>query len=818
MALVGDLRYGVRQFARAPGFTVAALAALALGMGASTAIFSVVDAVLLKALPFREPGRLVVIWEKNPPINKRFHLRDGSPVAPVNFQSWQQQSGSLEAMAAIQDTRLNLSGGPGTGEAEEIKVEMVSPNLFRTLGIQPALGRAFSADEGQAGRAGVALLSHALWTQRFGADPAIAGKSILLGGRSYSVIGVMPAGFAVIEAGCGVWTPLALDFNDPRVSRRRNLQVIARLKDGIGMEQARQEMEIIGARLEQADPALNAGFRPSLIPLREQVVGDVQRPLLVLAGAVGLLLLIACVNVANLQLTRGTARQKEIAVRMAMGAGRGRVVRQLLTESLVLSLAGGMLGTILAAGGVAVLARLGAGNLPRLANAAPDWRMFLFVLAVSVATGIGFGTVPALQISGGRVGAALNQVSRGSAVSRSARRARNALVVCEIGLAVTVLIGAGLLVRSFIGLRRLDPGFRPEGVLAIRLPLSGGRNMGPDRRIAFVGQVAERLAALPGVESAGAVNTLPLTGLDVGTMFAIAGMPAPPSDQRPQALVRSVTPAYFRTMGIPLVGGRAFTAGDTAQSPVVAIVDRSFARRWWPEGAGVAIGRRITLDFANARVAEIVGVVGDVRPDKLEPEKLAGENWPTIYIPYPQGPFPTMQLVVRAAGSPLALAPSVEREVHRLDPDQLLADVQPMEGVVDGAMAAGRFSMSVMGAFAAIAFVLAAVGIFGVISYDVNQRKHEIGIRLALGATRGDLLRLILGEGAQLAGIGIAAGVAGALLLTPKMEDMLYGVKAADPVTFVAIPLLLGAVALAATYVPSRQAASLEPVNALRHE
>ncbi|MBZ5617936.1 MAG: ABC transporter permease [Acidobacteriia bacterium] len=803
-----DLQYGARLLWKARGSSAIALLALGLGMGATTAIFSVVDAVLLRPLPFREPDRVLVVWEKNPAQNK-FRLS----VAPGNFREWQQQSRSLEGMAALQDIHINLTGGPnGHVDPEELRAERVSAEMFPLLGVQPAIGRAFRAEEDQPGHTYYALLSHRLWERRFGADRSIPGKTIRLRDQNYTVLGVLPAGFSLLDPAVDVWLPLGLNANDARTAGLRNLMVVARLKAGVGIDQARTEMETIGSGLERSNPELNTGWRPSLFPFRDELVGKAHQALLVLLGAVGFLLLMACTNVANLLLARGATRRKEIAIRNALGASRGRILAQLFSESLLLALAGGAFGLVLARGVVGVLVWLGSESIPRLADARLDARLFLFALGISVATGILFGMAPAIQVSGGNLNAALTEGGRGGTTGQRGRLMRSTLVVLEVALSVVVLIGAGLLIRSFVRLRQTDPGFQPSGLLTFRLLLGGSRNASPDRRISFVQQVGDRMAVLPGVRAVGGVNWLPLTGLGGGTTFTIEGRNAPPPAQRPVGLVRSVTPSYFRAMGIPLIAGREFTANDTSQLPPVVVVNQTLARRFWPQGQPVG-GRLFLWDVANGRVAEIVGVVGDVKQDRVE-----NEDWPTIYGPYPQLPYVTMVLVVRTAGSPLALASTVEREVHQLDPDQPVADVRSMETLVDQSIAESRFNAVLLGILAAIAFVLAAVGIYGVVSYDVSERTHEIGLRMALGAQSRDVLQLILGQGARLAAFGIASGLAAALALTRLMATMLYGVKATDAYTFAAISLLLGAVALAACYLPSRRAMALDPVTALRHE
>jgi putative ABC transport system permease protein len=805
--LVGDLRRGVRLWWKARGLAALALVALALGIGATTAIFSVVNAVLLQPLPFREAGQLLVIWEKNAPQQK-----DELFVAGVNFDEWRRRSHTMAAMAAIQDVHVNLTGGPnGHLDAEEVKAERVSASLFPLLGVQPVLGRGFLAEEDSPARADVALLSYELWQRRFGADPSIAGKAVRLRGLSYTVVGIMPPGFSILEPGVDVWIPLGLNLNNPREMDGRYLKVIARLKRGVGFERALAEFASLGGSLESAYPAVDSGYRPDLRPLTEQLVGRTRQSLLVLLAAVGLLLAIACANVANLLLARGATRRKEIAVRAALGASRLRITMQLLAESVLLALAGGALGAVLAAGAVSLVARLGPANIPRLAQIHADWRLLLFAVVISVLTGILFGMAPALQISGGNLNAALLESGRGGTVGRSGRALRSGLVVLEIALALVVLIGATLLARSFNRLRSVSPGFDPSNLLTFRLPLAGGSNAAPPRRVAFLHDVLPRLAALPGVRGVGACNGLPLTGLGLGVMFTVADRPAPPADQRPVALARSVTPGYFRVMGIPLVAGRTFTDADNNQSPAVAVIDQTLARRFWPTAS--PLGGRLALDSVPPQVAEVVGVVAGVKQESVQ-----AEEWPTIYSPYDQVPTPAPNIVIRTGGAPLPLAVSAQAEVRRLDPDQPVADVRTGDEIVSRAVAGPRFSTLLLGLFGIIAFVLTAVGIYGVVSYDVGERVQELGIRMALGAQKADVLRLILGHAVRLAALGIALGLAGALVLTRLMASMLFDVHAHDFGTYAAAAAGLALVALAASYMPARRAMGLDPIKALRHQ
>jgi putative ABC transport system permease protein len=803
-SVVRDLRHGARLLWNAPAFTVVALVTLGLGMGASTAIFSVVDAVLLKPLPFRDPARLLVVWEKNAAQHK-FKLF----VPGANFAEWQRQSRTFESMAAFRDAFLNLTGGPnGRIDPEEIRVERVSASMFPMLGAKVALGRVFRDEEDQPDRGNYALLSHRLWERRFASDPGILGKAILVSGRSLTVVGVFQPGFFVMDPTVDLWMPLALNPND-LVGRNRFLTVIARMRPGVSFAQARSEMDVLGDNLEKSNPSLNTGWRPSLFLLEDELLGSVRRTLTILMGAVGFLLLMACANVANLLLTRGAIRRKEIAIRTALGATRGRIVIQMLAESIKLALAGGTLGILLARGGIALLQRLGPQSIPRMDEARLDLRLFLFVFVVSLATGALFGIAPVIQLSGAHVSTALGEGGRGGTVGRRGGMARNALVIAEVALAVVVLIGAGLLIRSFIRLRTADAGFQPSGVLTFRLSLAGTRNAATERRVAFVQQVIDRLGALPGVRSAAAVSTLPLTGLWDGQPFWVEGRPMPSPDQQPIALTRGVTPSYFGAMGIPLISGRTFTGADTVQAPRVFVVNQPLARLLWPNQE--AVGKRLLM--AAGRTIEIVGVVADVKQDQIE-----GEPRPTIYAPYPQAPYTTMSIVVKVAGEPLSLASAVAREVHQMDPDQPVTDVRTMESVVGRAVAGARFNAVLLGVFGVIAFVLASVGIYGVIACVVTERTHEIGIRVALGAQSGDVLKLVVGHGARLAAWGIALGLAAALALTRLMSSMLYSVKATDGFTFALISLLLGAVAVAASYLPSRRAMALDPVAALRHE
>ena len=805
--LVGDLGRGARLWWKARGLAALALVALALGIGATTAIFTVVNAVLIAPLPFPDADGLLAIFEKNIPQGKTDLYAAG-----INIDQWGKRLHTVSGVAAIWDGKMILTGAPNSRtDAEELKAERVSANLFPLLGVQPFLGRAFLPSEDGAARANVAVLSYELWQRRFNGDRSIPGRSIRLRGVDYTVVGVMPPRFSIIEPGVDVWSPLNFNVNDPRMASGRSLTGIARLRPGATYEQAVAEFDRLGVSLEKDFPAIDAGYRAEVQRLPDQILGKTRQSLLVLLAAVGLLLAIACANVANLLLARGAGRRKEIALRAALGASRLRITLQLLAESLLLALAGGALGAGLATAAVTVVARLGPSNIPRLAQIHADWRLLCFAVTISVVTGVVFGMAPALQISSGNLNSALVEGGRGGTVGRSARALRSGLVALEIALALVMLIGAGLLARSFTRLRAVDPGFDASNLLTVRVPLAGGTNGAPLRRIAFLHTILPRLASLPGARGAAVCDGLPLTGLGAGVMFNIADRPAPPPDERPMALTRSITPDYFRVMGIRLIAGRTFTDADTAQAPPVAIIDQALARRFWPGSS--PLGARLALDWAVPTVAEVVGVVAGVKPETVQ-----GEEWPTIYSPYDQWPTTATNIVIKAAGDPLLLASSAQGEVRRMDPDQPLVDMRRGESIMRDAVAGARFSTLLLGLFGVIAFVLAAVGIYGVVSCDAGERIQELGIRMALGAQKGDVLSLILGHAARLAGLGIVLGLGGALVLTRLMTSMLYGVASRDFGTYAMAAVGLAAVALLASYLPARRAMALDPVRALRHE
>ncbi len=806
--LAKDLRQGVRSLLRTPGFTATAVLALALGIGASTAIFSVVEAVLLRPLPYRDPGRLVVVM----------HHGD-NPVAPANFLDWRRQATAYERMGAADFWVPNLTDGDFP---ESVQAVRLTSDVLVLLGVRPRLGRLFRADEENPGRDHTAVLSDALWRRRFASDPAVLGRSIHLNGEAYTVVGVMPPGFEFPPfwaTGTELWAPLAL--NERAASRDgQSLRLFARLKPGVPLPGARAEMASITARLERQYPGSNRDV--TVTPLDELVVGKVRPALLVLLAAVACVLLIACANVAHMLLARATTRQKEIALRGALGAGRARILRHLLTESLILGAAGGAAGLLLAAGGIRALLALGPQHLPRLDTIGLDLQVLAVTLGLSLSTGVAFGLAPALQASRRDPARALSEGERGSTEGAGRSRLRGVLVGSEVALALVLLIGAGLMIRSFLALQRIDPGFDSRGVLTMMVSVAGSPESAPGKRAAFYQEMTHRVEALPGVVSASAINHLPLAGDLWGWSFTIAGRPTPAPGESPDAAYRVVLPGYFRTMGIPLVQGRDLAATDRLDAPGVVVINRWMADRYWP--GQNPLGQRIT--FQNGQPNPTWLTVVGVAKNTVRDEWIA-KPWAETYLPFLQTPtylertstnYAYLTLVVRASGDPAGLAPSVRSAIRSIDRSVTISAVQTMDRVVEEATARPRFYLLLLATFAAIALALAAVGIFGVMSYAVSRRTHEIGIRLALGAQASDVHRLVIGQGMATALSGAAAGLAAALLLTRLMGSLLYGVGTTDPATFVLVSLVLTAVALLASWVPARRATRIHPLEAIRHD
>jgi putative ABC transport system permease protein len=816
--LLQDLRYGARTLWKNPGTTFVIILALALGVGANTAIFSVVNAVLLRPLPFENPDQLMVVWETNPARS----VQAGTP-SPPDYREWRSRTQAFEQMAAFFEEDYNLSG---SGEPERLTGAVVSTNFFATLRVKAEAGRTFLPDEEQFGAHRVAVLSHGLWLRRFGASQQLIGQTINLDNQPHTVIGIAPPDFQLAGVRAELWTPMAFAPGDRHNTRGNHfLNVIARLKPGVSITQAQSDMDVITGQLA-GEYEMNAGLGARVVPMHEETVGSYRPALLVLLGAVGFVLLIACANVANLLLARAATRQKEFALRATLGASRLRTIRQLLTESLLLSVLGGGLGLLLAMWGVDLLVALGPAELPRIAEVGVDARVLTFTLSLSVLTGLAFGLAPALQASHLDLNEALKEGGRSVTGSKRTRRLRGALVVTEIALSLVLLVGAGLLINSFWRLMQVSPGFKTDHLLTMQvaLPESKYPLTEPHRAQAFYRQLLERVATLPGVQSVGATSSLPLAAGGWGKMLSVEGRPAPPSlETVPVVQYRQVSTDYFSTLGVVPVRGRLFNEQDNLSSPPVALINEAMARRFFPDED--PIGKRIWMGppenllpaggYTFPRLI-IAGVVNDVKH-----QGLSQQAGPEVYIPHTQGAGETrrsMFLVVRTTIDPLSLAAAVRSQVTALDKDQPVADVQTMEQRLKASLAEPRFNMLLLGLFAAVALALAAVGLYGVMAYGVTQRTHEIGIRMALGAQRSNVLKLVIRQGMAMALIGVALGLAASLALTRVMASLLFGVSATDPLVFTSIALLLAAVAFVASYIPARRALKVDPMIALRYE
>ena len=809
-ALWQDLRYGIRMLAKSPGFTAVAVIALALGIGANTAIFSVVNAVLIRSLPFRNPEQLVMVWEKNRPRNRAQNV-----ISAANYLDWRDQNTVFEQMSGVFDYRANLTG---VDDPEELPTQVVEANFFDLLGVNASLGRTFVAEEGVAGHDNVVVLGQSLWKRRFGGDPAMIGKTIKLSGQDFTVIGIAPPDFQfLIKSGsltgkqAELWMPMTFSPNS-RVRRGRFMTAVARIKPGVTLAEAQTEMDGIAANLEKQYVDFNSGWGVNLVPLRTQLVGPIRPALLVLLGAVAFVLLIACANVANLLLARAATRQREIAIRTALGAGRWRVVRQLLTEATVLAALGGAFGLLLAMWGVDLLLALTPKDLLGLRDVGVDYRVLGFTFGVSVLTGVLFGLAPALEASRPNLNESLKEGGRGAVTGGRNHRLRDMFVVAEIALALVLLIGSGLMIRSFARLQSVDPGFDAKNLLTVRVLLPRLRYGEDPPCKAFFKQLTERVQALPGVRSAGTVSYLPITSGGAATIFDIEGRPPLPPGEELVGDVRVVDGGYFGTMGIPLLQGRTFNERELTDESHVVVINETMARDYFP--GEDPIGKRVTISMKDENVpSEIIGVVRDARYIGLDTAVR-----PMTYWPYPELVYSGMTLVVRTEGEPLALAESVRREVLAIDKDQPVADVRTMESWVSDSVSRTRFSAMLLGIFAGVALLLAAVGIFGVMSYAVSERTHEIGVRMALGARTSDVLALVVRQGMVLALVGVGIGLGAAFGLTRVMVSLLFGISATDPITFAAIPVLLALVALLACYLPARRAARVDPMIALRYE
>jgi putative ABC transport system permease protein len=801
--LLQDIRYGARMLLKNPAFTIVAVIALALGIGANTAIFSVINGVLLSPLPYPHPDQLAMVWLDN----RKQGVRDDVTSYP-NFLDWRDRNKTFQGMSGIRALTVNLTG---VGEPEELRAAAVSSGFFQLIGVNPAQGRGFTLEEEQPGKDKFIVLGHGLWVRRFGGDPGILNKTISLNGEQHTVIGVMPPGFQFPDKS-ELWMPLAVNERLRAARGALWLPVVGRLKAGVTRAQAQADMEVIAGQLEQQYPATNSGYGINVAPLREQVVGNIRTTLIVLLCAVAFVLLIACANVANLLLARASVRQREIAVRASLGAARLRIIRQLLTESVLLSVIGGASGLLLARWGLASLLELNPANIPRLDNVHLDGRALGFTFGLSLLTGMLFGLVPALQTSQIEIGETLKESGRASA-SRGMQRARSAFIVAEVALTFILLAGAGLLIRSYWNLQRVNPGFKTDHLLTIQLGLPPTKYREGAQVITFYQQLQERLGAIPGVESAGGASAILLPKLPSSGGFSIENRPFVRPEQKVELPYDFVLPNYFQTMGIQFLRGRDFDARDVRVAPRVAIVNETFAKRFFPNDD--PIGKRFAFGDVkdDPQWISIVGVVRDTKRQGLDaPTRI--ESW----MPHAQMPVRGMQVVVRTAGDPHKLVGAVREAVWSIDRDLPIQKMQTMEQILDESVAQRRLNMLLLGLFAAVALILAAVGVYGVMSYVVTQRTHELGIRVALGAQMGDLIRLVVWRGMRLALLGIGVGLIVAIALTRLMSTLLFGVSASDPLTFVAIVPLLLLVALLASWIPARRTTKVDPMTALRCE
>jgi putative ABC transport system permease protein len=795
------------MLANKPGFTLIAVLALALGIGANSAIFSVVNTVLLRPLPYESPDKLVLVWTYfGPDLPQNW-------VSGPELADMRERSTMIEQFAALTYPSVSLTG---IGEPEQVQGAAVTANFFSTLGVHPSQGRSFTDAEDRPGGERVVILSHGFWERRFASNPGVVNQTISLEGQNATIIGVMPKDFGILPPDAQsprnieMWVPMAADF---RAQSRGNhgMRVIGRIKPEHTIEQAQQEMQQISAALDQE--FYGFGFGINIVPMHAHVVKTVRPMLWVLLGAVGFVLLIACANVANLLLARAVAREKEIAIRTALGAGRWRLIRQLLTESVVLATVSGALGLLLTYLGLKALIALAPDNVPRLNEISLDARVLVFTIGLSLITGIIFGLVPAFQSSKPDLNETLKESGRGSTGGAHGRRVRSILVVAEVAFALVLLTGAGLMIRSFLLLQEVKPGFNPENLLTMRLRLPQTKYADAAQLTPFYQQLIERVRALPGVKTAATVSHLPLSGAYQSGTITVEQPLASVDNASFECDRRVVSPDYFDAMGIEVMNGRPFNDHDRQGSLMVCLVDETFARRFWPNED--PLGRRVKLGGSQSTAPwlTIVGVVAHVKHYGLNAQ---GREF--IYFPYTQTPARQMFLAVRTEGDPSNLAGPVRNEIASLDPDQPIADIRNMEQIVYGSVAQPRFNTLMLGIFAAVALILAAVGVYGVMNYSVAQQTHEIGIRMALGAQQNHILAMVIQQGFVLVGIGVAIGLAGAFVITQFMSSMLYGVKAMDPTTFIGVALILALVALIASYIPARRATRVDPMIALRYE
>ena len=800
--MLNDFRYALRQLIKAPSFTAVAIVTLALGIGACTAIFSVVNTVLLRPLDYPNPERLVVIRETQLPQFPEF------TVAPPNYLDWEKQTKSYEHLAAYTGAGLNLTG---EGEPQRLIGVKVTAHYFDVYGIKPVLGRTLLPEEDAEGKNHVVVLSYPFWHRVFGGARDVVGRPIQLNGEQYTVVGVAPYGFGAASK-VDLWTPMAFKPDETANSNRgaHYINVAGRLKPGVTVAQARAELNLIATQLAQQYPDSNKGWGIMMAPLQDYSVRDVRPVLYTLLGAVACVLLIACANLANLLLARATARHREISIRAALGAGRGRLVRQLLTESVVLAVCGGIAGILLARWGLDALLSLAPSTLPRTGDIRLDSGVLIFSLTLSVATGLLFGIAPAWLAARADVNEALKQGTRGSTEGGARGRLRSALVVVEVTFALVLLGGAGLLARSFMQLAHVDPGFIPENAALMRLSLPEKKYPQPEQQLAFANSLLEQIRNLPGVQAVGITHSMPLVG-DYVLTFTIEGRPAMAPSDLPSTNYYAVTPDYFRAMGIRLVRGRIFTPQDDARAPRVAVINETMARQFFPNED--PIGKRINIQNGPDTWREIVGIVADIKQYGLDKATSA-----QAYEPFAQAPLNSLNVVIRTTGSPAALLGALRPAVYAVDKDQPVGIIRPLEEIMADSISRQRFAMLLLTVFSSVALVIAAVGIYGVMAYNVVQRTGEFGIRMALGAQQRDVLRLVLAQGGKLIGLGLVVGLLATLGASRAMGSMLFNTSAYDPLTLTSITLLLAAVALVACFFPANRATKVNPIDALRTE
>jgi putative ABC transport system permease protein len=812
-SLAQDLRYALRQLRKGPGFTTVAVLTLALGIGANTAIFSVVNGVLLRPLAFREADRLVRVWHVPP--KKSFPGMPIFAVSAANFLDWQRQNHIFEEMAIYTYRGFTLTGND---KPEQVDAGAVSSSFFTTLGVQPMLGRVFSAEEDQVGRSRVLVLSYGFWREHCGCLDII-GRNLSMDGQNFLVAGVMPPSFRFPDF-AQVWTPMAWTDRERAVRGEHHYVVIARLGPNVNLNQAQAEMNTISSRLEQLYPEDDKGWGALVVPLHEDLVGAVRPALFVLLGAVAFTLLIACVNVANLALAKTYSRQKEIAIRSALGASPARVLRQILSETVLLAFTGGVIGLTYAHFGVRLIKAFLADKLPRLVEVGLDLKVLAFTALVSLLAGILAGLLPALRLTRADVNQALKRGLGRTDSDSSGHRTRSILVVAEVGLSLVLLFGAGLMIRSFQQLQRVNPGFDSHDVLTMTLSVARATFPSPVEQVSFFERVLERVRTLPGVESSGVIDNIPLNGNGSHQPVAIEGHPVVSMSDQPEVDVRLVSPGYMHSLRIPILRGRDFDATDIAGRPGVILISESMARQFW--SGEDPIGKRLTMTFFPDVVRQVVGVVGDVKLDGLDQVRPSA----TLYMPLDQVSAPAtggwnsfpMTLVVRSTTNPAGLVRAVSNAVYEVDPDIPLRNILTLDDLVENSISQQRFDTLMLGAFGGLALLLAAIGIYSVLSYSVKRRVQEIGIRLALGAAPGDVLRMVLVEGLKPTLFGVACGTAGALALGRVLSSLLYGVKPTDPITFSGVTTLLVTIALLASTVPAYRATQIDPLVALRDE